>query len=96
MTITTTTSLSHATAVAAVLALCAGVAMARTIGEERGCAGSANPWKAESFNLTVDGYRVEPREGDHASITADCLFAVGDVEVVAPACGGAGEIRLGK
>lgn len=27
-------------------------------------------------NLTVDGYRVEPREGDHVSITADCLFVV--------------------
>ena len=27
-------------------------------------------------NLTIDGYRVEPREGEHVSITADCLFVV--------------------
>ncbi|MCQ2389589.1 MAG: hypothetical protein MJ138_07735 [Kiritimatiellae bacterium] len=27
-------------------------------------------------NLTVDGYRVKPREGEHVSITADCLFVV--------------------
>lgn len=27
-------------------------------------------------NVTVDGYRVEPRAGDHVSITADCLFVV--------------------
>ena len=27
-------------------------------------------------NVTLDGYRVEPREGDHVSITADCLFVV--------------------
>jgi len=27
-------------------------------------------------NVTIDGYRVEPREGDHVSITADCLFVI--------------------
>jgi len=33
-------------------------------------------------NVTLDGYRVEPRAGEHVSITADCLFVVNNKGLV--------------